>query len=234
MLEVELCRLGELPAKRSQHIVGAAVVDLFRATSTLQVLVEGGHPLIEVVDRPEKAQAAMAAGHRCVGEWLSVTPPGFSCGNSPIQVQQLEPSGKPITFLSSNGAGALISAYRAAPVVLAANLFNLDLVRETMIDHGGGWLLVPAGARRAPCLEDDYVCGLLARQLASITRLGPRISRLVAELASVTTEDLRQSAAARRLRQAERSGQRDVEFILAGTHSSTCIPVYVDGAVIAR
>lgn len=238
MLEVELCRVGELPAERSSHTLGAAVVDLFRATSTLQILVEGGHPLIEVVDRPEKAQAAMAAGHRCVGEWLSVTPPGFSCGNSPIEAQRLEPSGRPITFLSSNGAGALITAYRAAPLVVAANLFNLDLVRQTMIDHGGRWLLVPAGARSARCLEDDYVCtrlaGQLTGQLAGTAVLGPQISRLAGELAGITTEDLRQSAAARRLRRSECSGYRDVEFILGGAHSSTCIPVYVDGAVIAR
>jgi 2-phosphosulfolactate phosphatase len=232
MLGVEFCRTGELSTQLSNgRNTGAVVVDLFRATSTLQILVDHGHSPVHVVATLPEARSAMARGHRCVGEWLGVTPPGFSCGNSPVAVQSLEPGGPPVTFLSSNGAGALVAAGRGAEPVLAGNLFNIDAVRRAMLERGGRWLLVPAGARGVPCLEDDFVCARLAAGLRGEAAFGERIERLVADLAGVTTDDLLRCKAAHRLARGEPAGRADVEFIVTGAVRSDLIPVYSNGRV---
>jgi phosphosulfolactate phosphohydrolase-like enzyme len=233
MFAIELCRANELAQEPPAGHAGAVVVDLFRATSTLQILVDDGHPVIEVVATPQAARSALDRGHRCVGEWLGSTPPGFSCGNSPVQVHLLEPAGPPVTFLSSNGAGALIAAGRTAGLVLAGNLFNVGAVRQIMLERGGRWLLVPAGARGVPCVEDDFVCAGLARSLTGSASFGERIDRLVGEFAGVTVQDLAHCEAAGRLARTEPTGRDDVEFILAGPVRSPRVPVYAGGAVTA-
>ena len=234
MLAVEFCRTEELSTQLSNgKCAGAVVVDLFRATSTLQVLVDHGHSAIHVVATPERARAALARGHRCVGEWLGVTPPGFSCGNSPVAARSLDPDGPPITFLSSNGAGALIATSRAADSVLVGNLFNIQAVRRAMLDRGGRWLLVPAGVRGAPCVEDDFVCARLAAGLDGAAALGARIDRLIADLTGVTARDLLSCEAADRLARDEPTGRADVEFIVTGAVRSVRIPVFAGGVVSA-
>lgn len=234
MLTVELGRPGQLTAQRAAGHTGAVVVDLFRATSTLQVLVDAGHRDITLVATRPGAAAALRRGHRCVGEWLGATPPGFSCGNSPVLAQRLDPAGPPVTFLSTNGAGALLAARQAAVLVYAANLANIGAVRESLMARGGSWLLVPAGARGAPCVEDDYVCALLAARLRGQARLGPGISRLMGQLAGVTAADLRHCPAAQRLAHAEPTGRADVEYILAASFRSARIPVCTGTAITAE
>jgi phosphosulfolactate phosphohydrolase-like enzyme len=232
VLSVELARPGELVAEWQRKYAGAAVVDLFRATSTLQVLVDGGHREIAVIGSRQAATQALRAGRRCVGEWLGATPAGFSCGNSPVLARELDPAGPPVTFLSTNGAGALMAACRAARLVYAANLLNIEAVRRSMLECGGRWLLIPAGRRGTPCVEDDYFCARLAGLLRGRADLGPRIGEVMARLAGVTADDLRRCPAARRLAAAEPTGRADVDFILAGTPQSARIPVCAGGRSI--
>src|SRR5260370_15154640 len=104
MLAVELYRPADPSTEQPRSRTSAIVIDLFRATSTLQVLADGGHSPIELISTPQQAEAALSRGRRCVGEWLAVTPPGFSCGNSPTQARLLDPAGPPVTFLSTNGS----------------------------------------------------------------------------------------------------------------------------------
>jgi phosphosulfolactate phosphohydrolase-like enzyme len=233
VLAVELCRPGQLAARRDTGHTGAVVVDLFRATSTLQVLVDAGHRDVSLVATRAGAAAALRRGHRCVGEWQGVTLPGFSCGNSPVLAQRLDPAGPPVTFLSTNGAGALLAARRAAALVYAASLANIGAVRGSLLAHGGSWLLVPAGVRGAPCLEDDYVCALLAARLRGQATLGAQLTRLIGQLAGVTAADLRHCPAARRLARAEPTGRADVEYILAATFRSARIPVCAGPVITA-
>lgn len=228
-----MCRPGQLTAQLAAGHTGAVVVDLFRATSTLQVLVDGGHRDIALVATQAAAAAALRRGHRCVGEWQGVTLPGFSCGNSPVLAQRLDPGGPPVTFLSTNGAGALLAARRAGALVFAANLANIGAVRGALLEHSGSWLLVPAGARGAPCVEDDYVCALLAARLRGQATLGVRISQLIGQLAGVTVADLRHCPAAQRLAHTEPTGRADVEYILAAAFQSARIPVCTGTAITA-
>jgi 2-phosphosulfolactate phosphatase len=233
VLTVELGRPGQLTAQRDAGYTGAVVVDLFRATSTLQVLVDAGHRDITLVATQAGAAAALRRGRRCVGEWQGATLPGFSCGNSPVLAQRLDPAGPPVTFLSTNGAGALLAARRAAALVYAASLANIGAVRGSLLAHGGSWLLVPAGVRGTPCLEDDYVCARLAARLRGQATLGAQISRLIGQLAGVTAADLRRCPAAQRLARAEPTGRADVEYILAATFRSARIPVCTGTVITA-
>ncbi|MFF2393276.1 2-phosphosulfolactate phosphatase [Nocardia sp. NPDC058114] len=198
------------------------MVDLFRATSTLQVLADSGHE-ISIATDPEEAQSRISEGFRGVGEWGGVTPAGFTFGNSPRRVMHLPVAGPPVVFLSSNGAGAIRAAAKHAKSVLIGNLWNLHLLREVLTGVGGSWLLVPAGLRGQPCLEDDFVCSRLAAEVG-VAVPGLREDIGLPSIHASASTHLPEDADA----------HHDIDFILSSSYRPTGLPTHEDGLIVSR
>lgn len=210
---------------------GAVVVDLFRATSTLQVMVDRGCAVHLLTRPPESAERTTGARYR-IGEWRGDLPPGGDYGNSPLDVAGLDLQGAEVEFISSNGAGAIVAA-AVAERVWCASLFNEKAVVSAVADSGlAHWRLVPAGCRGDRRIEDDYVCGRIGSALSERGfQLGPRLAGAARAAESTTEDDLLRSPGATFV--IDREGSADIEFILGGTYESETVPTLVDGRIVA-
>lgn len=202
---------------------GVVVVDLFRATSTIQILIDSGCT-VRLLDRPPRLSTRPPGIDRRIGEWAGRLPTGMDCGNSPVQVKDLGLEGEAVEFLSSNGAGVILSMSPAG-CVICASLFNVAaIVRFVQESKLTDWWLVPAGSRGTRHIEDDYVCARIARDLSiSGFKLTRRLRAVVEDLAEMPVDHLLTGRGAQLV--LEREGPRDLEFILHSGYRSPRIPL---------
>src|SRR5215210_9177219 len=103
---------------------GAAVVvvDAFRASTTIAVLVRKGARVMPVASI-EEAAAYAGADYR-IGERGSAKVRGFDFGNSPTEVEAAElPPGATVVLSTTNGT-RIIEAARGASEILASAFVN--------------------------------------------------------------------------------------------------------------
>jgi len=201
---------------------GAVIVDVFRATSTIQVLTDQDCTVIPLREVPG---ASPAAGVLRVGEWQGVTPLGFAAGNSPVEVMSECFRSAVVEFISSNGVAAIL-AVRHAMHVLCGSLFNEKSVPcavGSLTEGKMRWWLIPAGCRGSRRPEDDYVCAKIGeRLLASGVTAAPRAADFIGRNSHLSERHLRESPGARFL--IENGAQRDLAFILESGYVSTSVP----------
>jgi 2-phosphosulfolactate phosphatase len=206
---------GESGARRAAR-AGAAVVvvDAFRASTTIVVLVSKGARVVPVASVEE---AACAETDFSIGERGSAKVAGFDFGNSPKEILGSElPPGSTVALSTTNGTRVLEAA-RGARTILTGAFVNAGILAEELSGEfrydtevvvvGCGW-----EGRRAS--EDEAAAGAILHRLRSRgTELDGRARRVVEGYLSRPVGALRNNSAARRLK---RLGyEEDIEFCLA-------------------
>ena len=97
------------------------------------------------------------------GERESLKIPGFDLGNSPLEYDPARVAGRTLIFCSTNGSRALVFASRARRRLLGA-FVNARAVIEAL-EGEREVMVVCAGNRGAPSLEDAACAGLLCERL---------------------------------------------------------------------
>ncbi|MGI0134770.1 MAG: 2-phosphosulfolactate phosphatase [Candidatus Micrarchaeaceae archaeon] len=199
----------------------AVVIDLFRATSSIQILVDRGFLV-----RPRRNPSEVHAGQcHLVGEWYQATDVSFTCGNSPIKLLGLFSSKEPVEFVSSNGSGALFAA-SVARRTFCGSLFNIQALTELLAAIGEPVHLIPAGRRGDRRLEDDFTALMIAERLSFLKEcvFTERLNNLHAAINGTNIQDLMLSPGATFV--SESGDGPDLEFILSGRYKSTVIPEF--------
>jgi len=195
---------------------GAAVVvvDAFRASTTIAVLVRKGARVIPVASI-EEAAAYAGADYR-IGERGSAKVRGFDFGNSPSEVDAAElPPGATVVLSTTNGT-RIIEAARGASEILAAAFVNARAVADELASGAYGERVAVIGCgwegRRAS--EDESAAGAILYRLRERgVELDERAQRVVDLYLARPEKSLRQNTAARRL--ARLGYERDLDFCLA-------------------
>ena len=161
-------RVGVLLAPRDGAVppsAAAVVIDVLRATSTLSAARAHGAARILPAASPEEAAALRRQhpGALLCGERESLKIPGFDLGNSPLEYDPARVAGRTLIFCSTNGSCALVSASRARRRLLGA-FVNARAVIEAL-EGEREVMVVCAGNRGAPSLEDAACAGLLCERL---------------------------------------------------------------------
>ena len=120
---------GERGARKAAR-EGAAivVVDAFRASTTIVILVRKGARVI-LVASIEEAVAYTGADYR-IGERGSAKVWGFDFGNSPTEIEAAErPPGATVVLSTTNGT-RIIAAARSAVEILAGAFVNARAVAD--------------------------------------------------------------------------------------------------------
>ena len=199
------------------------VVDLFRATSTIQILVDRRCEVVPL------ASIADIDNHNFenrnllrVGEWRGTHLKGSFADNSPTEMLRADIAGKTIDFLSSNGTGAILAA-KSAALVICSSLFNEKAVAEVILKRKGRWWLCPAGCRGDRRIEDDYVCACIGDALVR-QGIAPqtRLKNLMTELDNVDRSTLLNGPGAQFL--IKTGAVPDLDFILGGNYQSKLVP----------
>ena len=165
------------------------VIDILRATTTIgAALAHGAKAIIPVGSTEEALRLAQTIGSTDVllaGEKNSVRIPGFSLGNSPLEMTETTVRGKTLIVTTSNGSRALLACQGAGAVFLASatNLTTAAERAREALASDQPILIVCAGRDGAFSLDDAYCAGRLASAIFGGTK--PRRALNDAGLASL-------------------------------------------------
>lgn len=169
---------AELPALAQRDLGGTTCVvfDILRATSTfVTALHNGARGIIPVSEIPEaldlrKKQPDVLLGGERDGVRIRAAQTGgvdFDFGNSPREYTRTKVDGKTIVSTTTNGTRAF-RACAGARTVLAGSFLNLGATAAFIENHPHkNVLLVCAGTRERPALEDVLAAGALCELLSA-------------------------------------------------------------------
>jgi 2-phosphosulfolactate phosphatase len=206
---------GESGARAAARDGSAVVVvDAFRASTTIAVLVYKGARVLPVASI-EEARACAGVDLRA-GERGSARVAGFDFGNSPSEIFASDVrSGSTVALSTTNGT-RVIEAARAAPAVLTGAFVNACPLAEALAAglYGRRVVVVGCGWEGRRASEDETAAGAILYRLQQRgARLDARARRVVGLYLSGPTARLRNNRAAQRLK---RLGyERDLDLCLA-------------------
>ncbi len=214
-------------ASRGSSVV---VVDTYRASTTIAVLVAHGAQVVPVASIEEAER--YPADFR-IGERGSAKVQGFDFGNSPTEVEEARiPPGSTVVLSSTNGT-RIIDAAHGSPAVYIGAFVNAGAVAEEVLRSATAdsrVVVVGCGWRGRRSSEDESAAGeILARLQQGGANLAERARRIVREHDERPRKALLTNTAARRLR---RLGyERDLDFCLA-PDTVPVVPLLADGVFV--
>ena len=205
---------GESGARRAARD-GAAVivVDVFRASTVIAVLVRKGVRVVPVASVEEAAH--IGADYR-VGERGGAKLAGFDFGNSPTELEGSELTAGATVVLSTTNGTRVIEAARGASAILTGAFVNANAVADELA--GGAYetrvAMIGCGWKGRQASEDESAAGAILHRLKEKgAELDERAERVVDLYLTRPERSLRRNSAARRL---VRLGYgKDLDFCLA-------------------
>jgi 2-phosphosulfolactate phosphatase len=223
---------GERGAREAAR-AGAAVVvvDTYRASTTVAVLVAHGARVVPVASIEEAAEVYPADFR--IGERGSAKVKGFDFGNSPTEVEEARiPPGSTVVLSSTNGTRIIEAAHRSPGIYIGA-FVNAGAVAEELLRSAiddSRVVVVGCGWRGRRSSEDESAAGeILGHLRQGGAKLEERAERIVEVHRTRPRKALLTNTAARRLK---RLGyERDLGFCLTPDTVSV-VPRLVDGAFV--
>jgi 2-phosphosulfolactate phosphatase len=200
--------------KEAREGAAVVVVDAFRASTTIAVLVRKGVRVIPVASIDEAA-AYPGADYR-IGERGSTKVPGFDFGNSPTEIEASELRPGATVVLSTTNGTRVIEAACNAPAILTGAFVNAHAVADALASGAYGTRVAVIGCgwegRRAS--EDESAGGAILHRLGERgAELDVRAKHVVGLYLSRPEKSLRRNSAARRLTLL--GYEKDLDFCLA-------------------
>ncbi|GAB4245846.1 MAG: hypothetical protein OHK005_11410 [Candidatus Methylacidiphilales bacterium] len=144
------------------------VLDVFRAFTVACTAFARGAAEILAVDSVAQARALHRdnPGSLLIGERGGLPPPGFTCGNSPSEIEALDLTGKTLVHTTSAGTRCLTAA-PGADLLLAAAFVNVEATVQYILAHRPATVsIVCAGnAAESPATEDTACAEWIAARL---------------------------------------------------------------------
>ena len=141
------------------------VVDAFRASTTIAVLVSKGARVVPVAS--VEAAASAKTDFR-IGERGSAKVAGFDFGNSPTEILGSEiPPGSTIALSTTNGT-RVVEAARGAGTILTGAFVNAGILAEELVGgahDGAEVVVVGCGWEGRRASEDEAAAGAILHRL---------------------------------------------------------------------
>lgn len=219
---------GETGARAAAR-EGAAVVvvDAYRASTTIAVLVHKGARAVPVASIEEAADYP-GADFR-IGERGSAKVKSFDFGNSPTEVSAAEMKPGSTVVLSTTNGTRVTEAAEGAPAIFSGAFVNARAVAEAL-EGGPRVVVVGCGWEGYRSSEDEAAAGAILHHLSEAgVELDERAKRVVALYQRHSKDVLAKNTAARRLL---RLGyEKDLGFCLA-EYTVPVVPRLLGGAFV--
>ncbi|MHA8097730.1 2-phosphosulfolactate phosphatase [Aquirufa aurantiipilula] len=160
MRKIDVCLSPELIHLYDVPSLAVVVVDIFRATSCMVTAFAHGAKEIIPVEKMDLCSAYGAKGYLTSAERNGVTPEGFDFDNSPFSYQVDKVKGAKICVTTTNGTVAIRKS-RKSPALFVGAFLNISRVVEALEKWEGDALIVCAGWKGKPNLEDTLFAGAL-------------------------------------------------------------------------
>jgi 2-phosphosulfolactate phosphatase len=162
----------------------AVVLDVFRATTHIAVLLDRGAEAVLPVETVPEAHAwkRMHPDWLLAGERGGRPPEGFDLGNSPHESSRADVAGRTVILTTSAGTRGVLAAAASAETVIAGGFVNASAVLHFIRQRAPEELtLVAMGVTgEAPAPEDEAAAAYFA---ARLTGEGVNLDRLRAGIA---------------------------------------------------
>jgi 2-phosphosulfolactate phosphatase len=145
-----------------------AVIDVFRAFTTVAVALANGASQIFMVGTVEEALALRSSGvaQVCMGEVRGRKPVGFDFGNSPFELLGVALRGASVVQRTSAGTQGVIAASRGADRLYAASLVTVNATAQALRSGSPRRItLVAMGENGTVRTNEDELCALHLRNL---------------------------------------------------------------------
>lgn len=164
MKQIDVCFTPELLYQHKIDNAIVVVVDIFRATSCMVTGFAYGVEAIIPVATIEECVALREKGYFAAAERNGVTPEGFDLDNSPFSYMNEKFAGSTIAVTTTNGTLAITKS-RSAVKVMIGSFLNLEALAQYLRAQQYDVLILCAGWKGKPNLEDTLFAGALVDRL---------------------------------------------------------------------
>ena len=142
------------------------VIDVLRATTSMCVAFDKGAATMIPVVKVEEAREYQKQGYLAAAERNGEKIEGFDFGNSPYSYMTDKIKGRDIAITTTNGTRALHAALeRNAKEILIGSFANFSVLVEYLQKRGLNVVLLCAGWKDRPNLEDTIFAGAMVKKL---------------------------------------------------------------------
>ena len=164
---IDVCLSPELIQQHDLAGKIALVVDVFRATSCMVAGLAHGVKTIRPVLEVEECRQWQTKGYLAGGERHAQKMEGFDLDNSPFSYMADDAKGQKIAMSTTNGTLAINRAKATAKEVLVASFSNLGATTKYLLEQESDVVIICAGWKGRPGLEDILFAGALVKSLSS-------------------------------------------------------------------
>ncbi|MBB3697923.1 2-phosphosulfolactate phosphatase [Flammeovirga yaeyamensis] len=165
MIKIETCLTPEILHLHQLEGKIAVVTDVLRATSCMVAGLNAGVKSVIPVKKVEEALTYAAKGYVTAGERGGVKVEEFTIGNSPYEHMEEAYHGKSICMTTTNGTVAIDAARKSADQVVIGALLNVSSIGRYIKEQQKDVIIICAGWKGNPSLEDTLFAGALVDQL---------------------------------------------------------------------
>jgi 2-phosphosulfolactate phosphatase len=143
------------------------VTDIFRATSCMVTGLYHGIESITPVASVQECAELQANGYIAGAERDAKKVDGFDLDNSPFSYMNPDLKGKKIAMTTTNGTVSIAKVKNHAAEVLVGAFLNIETLAEYLVKSNRNVLVLCAGWKGTPSLEDTLFGGALVANLES-------------------------------------------------------------------
>ena len=235
MKKIETCLSPMLLPVYALNQKIAVVVDVFRATSTIAAGLHAGIAAILPVATIAEAQAHQAQGYLAAAERNGQTVAGFDLGNSPLAFLSENLRQKTIVLTTTNGTKCLNECLGAQEII-CGSFVNLQACVDYLHQKNCGVIIVCAGWKDSPSLEDTLFAGALVQKMAEKNyEIADDASLMAANIYEQAkgniTEYLKNSSHYKRLQQ----HGTDADLVYCTSYNTApVVPIYTQNKLITH
>lgn len=143
---------------------GVVVIDILRATSTINAILSNGALAVYPVSSLEEARSFEGKNFLIGGERNGTKVEGFDFGNSPLEYQKELVKEKNVVLTTTNGTKSIDIAKNANELCIGS-FGNLSAIAKHMLNSKKDWVLLCAGWKNKINLEDSLFAGAICSKL---------------------------------------------------------------------
>ncbi|MCM8812618.1 MAG: 2-phosphosulfolactate phosphatase [Candidatus Omnitrophica bacterium] len=164
---MEICWESLLAGAHQAQSGTVVVIDVFRAFTSVAVLLSAGAREVIMVAQPEEALSLrrQGRGELAVGEVGGKRPPGFDGGNSPFELMSLDCAGRVVIQSTRAGTVGITAVPAAGPLYAAALVTAQATVRAVSQARPARVYLIAMGRDAQVRTDEDELCAMYLRNL---------------------------------------------------------------------
>ena len=222
------------PESAQRYKSGYAIVaiDVIRASTTIVTALKKGFRIFPVQSTDEAFILAAALDNPIlVGELGGNIPYGFDMTNSPVEVEALQETERPIVFISSSGSQLMRNAI-GADAIFISSFRNYSAVAEHISRTHSQVAIIGAGTRGQFRREDLMGCAWLGEKLIELGYEAENVltSGYLLKWKGVRPDAIGEGRSAQYLKKTDQV--KDLDFTIAHIDDLDIVPSLVNGEII--